>query len=419
MQDLGARIKELRKERKMTLAQLAGEKLTKGMLSLIENGKAQPSMDSLHYIASQLGINVSELMQKDDGENARQLLQQIEEMLNQIKDEYSQDKADQRMRAILDLIEPHIVKEQLKGNTYEEVRLYAIYVEMRLYLKIDVSVEPIYEVIMLYENVYAFSKIIRCYSLLSWAEFEKHKYESALSYLLEGETYIHKYGSRIDNLVKLDLYYNITVVYAAINDEQQSEKYMELAFSIAKKDQILYRLDNFYRFLFFVQLFNNEGEKSLYYLKKLRAFAEIMEDPGIDIMNLIIELHYINMVEKDYEKTVSTIVNKETISPDLYKVVEVFLNNEYGYAYWRLGKIAKAKEKLANIYIPEQNKHPLDLVALYRSFAVRSLCYYEEGDLENAKRDILYAMDGVKDFKETTYKKFIEEAYLKIMNRIN
>ena len=37
---LGERIRTLRKQRKMTLEALAGERLTKGMLSQIENNKA-------------------------------------------------------------------------------------------------------------------------------------------------------------------------------------------------------------------------------------------------------------------------------------------------------------------------------------------------------------------------------------------
>ena len=51
MSTLGERIRTLRKQQKMTLEALAGTELTKGMLSLIENNKANPSMESLNYIA--------------------------------------------------------------------------------------------------------------------------------------------------------------------------------------------------------------------------------------------------------------------------------------------------------------------------------------------------------------------------------
>ena len=56
---LGERIRTIRKQRKMTLDALAGEQMTKAMMSYIENNKANPSMESLSYIAERLGVKVS------------------------------------------------------------------------------------------------------------------------------------------------------------------------------------------------------------------------------------------------------------------------------------------------------------------------------------------------------------------------
>ena len=60
---LGERIRTIRKQRKMTLDALAGEQMTKAMMSYIENNKANPSMESLSYIAERLGVKVSELLE--------------------------------------------------------------------------------------------------------------------------------------------------------------------------------------------------------------------------------------------------------------------------------------------------------------------------------------------------------------------
>ena len=64
MNSLGARIRKLRKEQKLTLEALAGDRLTKGMLSQIENDKAKPSMESLEYIAERLHVKASELLEE-------------------------------------------------------------------------------------------------------------------------------------------------------------------------------------------------------------------------------------------------------------------------------------------------------------------------------------------------------------------
>jgi transcriptional regulator with XRE-family HTH domain len=51
---LGKKIKTLRLERKMTQAELAGETITRNMLSQIENGVAQPSVSTIIDLAKKL-----------------------------------------------------------------------------------------------------------------------------------------------------------------------------------------------------------------------------------------------------------------------------------------------------------------------------------------------------------------------------
>ena len=57
--ELGQRIKEARLEKGLTQRALCGEVITRNMLSLIENGTAKPSMDTLRYLARQLDKPVS------------------------------------------------------------------------------------------------------------------------------------------------------------------------------------------------------------------------------------------------------------------------------------------------------------------------------------------------------------------------
>ena len=53
--ELGERIKQARLEAGLSQRQLCGQRLTRNMLSLIENGSARPSMDTLRYFAKALG----------------------------------------------------------------------------------------------------------------------------------------------------------------------------------------------------------------------------------------------------------------------------------------------------------------------------------------------------------------------------
>lgn len=54
---IGEKIKMLRTSKLMTQSELAGTEITRNMLSRIENGAAQPSLDTLRYIAAKLNVS--------------------------------------------------------------------------------------------------------------------------------------------------------------------------------------------------------------------------------------------------------------------------------------------------------------------------------------------------------------------------
>ncbi|WP_157067235.1 helix-turn-helix domain-containing protein, partial [Alicyclobacillus shizuokensis] len=65
--NLGEKIRAARKELKMTQAELAGQDLSKAMISHIETGRAQPSIRVLSIIAERLGKPLSYFLGDVDG----------------------------------------------------------------------------------------------------------------------------------------------------------------------------------------------------------------------------------------------------------------------------------------------------------------------------------------------------------------
>lgn len=72
---LGEKLRQERLRCGMSQKQLCGEKITRNMLSQIENGSASPSLDTLRYLARQLGRPVSFFLEEDpvEAENYRVL----------------------------------------------------------------------------------------------------------------------------------------------------------------------------------------------------------------------------------------------------------------------------------------------------------------------------------------------------------
>lgn len=60
--NIGYKIKNLRTEKLMTQSELAGDEITRNMLSQIENGIALPSLTTVIYLAGRLGVSPSFLL---------------------------------------------------------------------------------------------------------------------------------------------------------------------------------------------------------------------------------------------------------------------------------------------------------------------------------------------------------------------
>jgi transcriptional regulator with XRE-family HTH domain len=63
--DLSQKLKQARLDAGLSQKALCGDRITRNMLSQIENGSARPSMDTLRYLATQLGKPLSYFLEDD------------------------------------------------------------------------------------------------------------------------------------------------------------------------------------------------------------------------------------------------------------------------------------------------------------------------------------------------------------------
>lgn len=66
--EIGSKIRALRLSRHLTQSSLAGDCITRNMLSLIENGNAAPSLSTLSALAERLEVPVGYFFAADDEE---------------------------------------------------------------------------------------------------------------------------------------------------------------------------------------------------------------------------------------------------------------------------------------------------------------------------------------------------------------
>ncbi len=88
--NLGEKIKKMRKVRKLTQSALAGDKITRNMISRIESGDANPSLDTLIYLAKKLNTPLPYLLSEDDELFVYQKNEKIRDILSAFrKKDYS------------------------------------------------------------------------------------------------------------------------------------------------------------------------------------------------------------------------------------------------------------------------------------------------------------------------------------------
>ncbi|WP_274306931.1 helix-turn-helix domain-containing protein [Solibacillus daqui] len=410
METLGTRIKMLRKQKKLTQTELAKDRLTKGMLSLIENDKAKPSMESLRFIAQQLNVEVSFLI--DDGTLAqlRELYLDIEDDMERRKIIRDPDELQSLTVKMIEKIEPHLA--QIQGTNYEQIRLREVYFLMNRTINNAKSLDEYWKFIDQYEAIHVYSRMLRCYFYLCSAAIEQRNYAKTLAILKQGEERIMPYELIIDPIVRLDLYYNLTISYSAVDDVKMSNCYLQKALELAQKKQILYRMDRFYEILFIQSVANEEYEKSKLYIEKLSLLSQFADEPSITILYVYNYLHYLNNVELQFE-TVEPMIEhtKEKYKASLFLFKNPIFLGEQMYAQYQMQNFEKVIEIGTNFEIPSYLHHPIDLAKYYRYFAIRALAYFHLHDEVAAKRDIIFAKNGVEDYPETIYKKFIYEAF--------
>ncbi len=126
---LGQKIRAKRLERGLTQAQTAGERITRNMLSQIENDLAVPSMRTLEYLAAVLGVQVSWLVSEDEAGGTADRISRARSMLR--VGEYAkclellqahEDEADDEMLFIMSLASCNLARQAMLDEHFSDAR---------------------------------------------------------------------------------------------------------------------------------------------------------------------------------------------------------------------------------------------------------------------------------------------------------
>ncbi|WP_010283176.1 helix-turn-helix domain-containing protein [Bacillus timonensis] len=403
---LGERIRKLRKQKKLTLEELAGTKLTKGMLSLIENNKANPSMESLTYIAERLEIDMSQLLNEINFDEIREVLDEAEKLFTLDSDEHPK-----KYNKLFTLIDPYV--SQLNQG-YEAARLLEFYGYSLYFEKKGDWKHHLDKAANLYDQMNITTKRVSIASFRCLSYFMDHDYEKALETILQERKEIEKKYVYIDPISRLDLDYNEAIMYFAVGDIEAAKLVMENAISFSQKNKTFYRIDDLYRLAAAYSMMAEEWEQYDYYLTKLNQYAEFSDDLMSKITAKLFQIESLNTVKHDYQKALSK-VDQFLADPDFnQQQLREWFYLEKGKALQGLKRYEEANGYYEKVVIPSYHHHPFDLSQFYLKETYRAQCLVELGKIDKALLAAKKAVELFDHLPDSPFKRFCFDTYQKI-----
>ena len=396
----------MRKEQRLTLVDLAGSKITKGMLSLIENNKSKPSMDTLEYLAEELGVTVSYLTQEGDSEWTKEVLERSE-LYNAF---------DFPTELIKEEILPNMDKIAQSNDgmvVYHLIRVYYRYTGQKEKAEeITDLIEKFYKSIGL-EHLAVTDKMNNAVSML----YERD-YKNAYETIKQLEDEVEKFKDYDNNIYLNYLFWRSS--FAADFDREDFLKYGELHIQESYKMENFkyYYLQNLILGLYYSH--NEEWEKAEEYQENIRKYLlfnqsdkyrfEVLDrNRPISVFYLLNQPDNIIEMNEEFLKRMTEMMEGDYVSE------EPKLHQEYIKQYLPVFdmELAYFKEDYNHVlenfsykmYERPQAQHPLDRIL----FAVRSLVYplslFETGKIEEAREAYNVIEETVADIKDSIYAK--------------
>ena len=315
---LGEKIKKLRKEKNMTLKELAGDRITAAQISHIERDKSHTSRELLEYLASQLDVSVDYLLET--------------------KEMQSKKLTDNL------ILQGEIL---IKCNDLEKAE------------------DQLNEAIKICDEYKVLDNYATCNFLLADINFKKGKYsESVMGY--EKALYYFIKNNDKDKLYKC--YLNIGKIYMI--EEFYKGAILQFEFSEGILNEIQVEDVDIYKDLYskmaycYIKLDNNE--KSLDYINKMDEI-DIKNNPEEELDVLILKANnFLNVGEfeksKEYFKKALEILDKEKNKTEL---ASIYLT--ISEIYKSVGKLDRSLEYSQRVYdIKKSDEDEYMMKSLFR-----------------------------------------------------
>lgn len=216
---LGEKIKKLRKEKNMTLKELAGDRITAAQISHIERDKSHTSYDLLEYLSEKLGVSVEYLLENKEIQSKKltdNLILKIEIYINTDK----LYEAEETINKTLEICKKYDLIENYGRCSF-------LLANIRLKQgQFDSSVVNFEKALYFFIRKNDTISIFNCYLNIGKVYMKQKLYSVAITHFKFSEEIIGENEFEDFNAYK-DLYSNMALCFIKINKPDKSLYYVE------------------------------------------------------------------------------------------------------------------------------------------------------------------------------------------------
>ena len=392
-QTIGDKVKQLRKAKGMTQTDLAGEHMTKSMLSQIENGRALPSMNTLQFLAGRLGTDAGYFL---EGENEAELAPLVRELGQQFK--------AKKYKEIISRLEPLIASTL--PMTVDAARLLELYVSSCYYTGTKGGEAELERAALIYERFGLYVERAKIQYIAYALMFAENRYGDGLELIrrVRKEYMSNKVGN--DFLFEIDLHYAECVTLSALGDYSGCREAALAALKLSREEGVYSLSDHLYRVLSLMELLTGDLKQAEAYLNKAKLFADFTE--AAESVELV-ELGQIRLAlaKRSYGEVL--ILAEHYPAKDSQFMPVVYLMT--GAAFYHLERDEEALASLSKVILNDQVYHPLDRANLLTAYAYRAKIFARQGRMEEARHEAQFAYSQVKSYPPSLYVDMIEDTY--------
>lgn len=400
MPTLGEKIKELRKQLKMTQTQLCDGELTKSMLSQIESNKAMPSMKTIQHISYRLGKPVSyfidDLVEREAERVSTEAINRQLKDISQMMDRYDFQTSKVRLEELL-----KAYPVNMHSKLYAEIgsKLGECLINLNMFSEGEEKIKAAIEIFLSHQ---LYVQAAKSHFRLIRRHIGRFDYEEC-QVIIDKALEIYNLSAGRDYYLETEIIYYHAMVLSATGNIQGALERLKDAISTAKESNVYYKTDMVYRLIASLNFYLENYDEFNYNIKKAAQFAEFTENTAnlglIEISNAIYQnemkngdkaLEHLHLVEKYHNHRDSAYYF------------------ESSKAFYYIGEFEKARECMQKVSFPEFIPHRIDIHYYLSAKIFEGLILYKLGNIEES---IVVLTEGIKRMEGISHTRQLVFAY--------